>query len=112
MLQAWIDVFEQADLPLQRVDWLVSFAQRCLHQVHSHWTGDLAWLFQHCSALRLVLMRDGVSEVDQTLPREGIASDVLIAEIRRGVSAWQLLSFQAVSLLSEQATGIAEVPRR
>ena len=92
MLQAWIDVVEQADLPLQRVDWIVSCAQRCLHQLNSHWTGDLAWLFPHGSAVRLVLVRDGVPEVDQTFAREGIAPDVLIAAIRRCVSAWCALT--------------------
>ena len=88
MLQAWIDVVEQADLPLQRVDWIVSCAQRCLHQLNSHWTGDLAWLFPHGSAVRLVLVRNGVPEVDQTFAREGTAPDALIAAIRRSVSAW------------------------
>ena len=92
MLQAWIDVVEQADLPLQRVDWIVSCAQRCLHQLNSHWTGDLAWLFPHGSAVRLVLVRNGVPEVDQTFAREGTAPDALIAAIRRSVSAWCALT--------------------
>ena len=92
MLQAWIDVVEQADLPLQRVDWIVSCAQRCLHQLNSHWTGDLAWLFPHGSAVRLVLVRNGVPEVDQTFAREGTAPDVLIAAIRRSVTAWDALA--------------------
>ena len=98
MLQAWIDVVEQADLPLQRVDWLVSCAQRCLHHLCSDWTGDLAWLFPHGSAVRLVLIHDGVPEVDQTFARQGTAPDVLIAEIRRHVAAWQTLMNRSDSL--------------
>ena len=98
ILQAWIDVVEQADLPLQRVDWIVSCAQRRLQQLNAHWTGDLAWLFPHGSAVRLVLIHDGVPEVDQTFAREGIAPDVLIAEIRRSVSAWQMLMNRSIPL--------------
>ena len=98
MLQAWIDVVEQADLPLQRVDWIVSCAQRCLQQLNSHWTGDLAWLFPYGSAVRLVLVRDGAPEVDQTFAREGIAPDVLISQIHRSVSAWQTLMNRSVPL--------------
>ena len=37
-------------------------------------------------------MRDGVPEVDQTFARKGIAPDVLIAAIRRSVSAWCVLA--------------------
>ena len=98
MLQAWIDVVEQADLPLQRVDWLVSCAQRCLHHLSSGWTGDLAWLFPHGSAVRLVLIHNGVPEVDQTFAGDGIAPDPLISEIRRSVSAWQTLMNRSVPL--------------
>ena len=98
MLQAWIDVVEQADLPLQRVDWLVSCAQRCLHHLCSDWTGDLAWLFPHGSAVRLVLIHDGLPEVDQTFAREESAPNVLVSEIRRHVAAWQTLMNRSVPL--------------
>ena len=98
MLQAWIDVVEQADLPLQRVDWLLSCAQRCLHHLSSGWTGDVAWLFPHGSAVRLVLIHDGVPEVDQTFARDGLEPDALISEIRRSVSAWQTLMNRSVPL--------------
>ena len=98
MLQAWIDVVEQADLSLQRVDWLVSCAQRCLHHLSSDWTGVVAWLFPHASAVRLVLIHDGVPEVDQTFARDGIAPDVLISQIHRSVSAWETLMNRAVPL--------------
>ena len=48
--------------------------------------------------MRLVLIHAGVPEVDQTFARDGIASDALISEIRRSVSAWQILMNRSVPL--------------
>ena len=44
LIQAWSEVAELADLPLRRVDWLLTAAQRALHQLTQTWDGDLAWL--------------------------------------------------------------------
>ena len=97
MLQAWIDVIEQADLSLQRVDWLVSCAQRCLHHLSSDWTGVVAWLFTHASAVRLVLIRNGVPEVDQTFATDGICTGRSDRSDSRSVSAWQTLTNRSCS---------------
>jgi hypothetical protein len=45
-LQAWIDVMDQADLVLRRVDWCLSSALRGLLQLTHSWSGNLAWLIQ------------------------------------------------------------------
>ena len=44
LIQGWSEVAEPADLPLRRVDWLLTAAQRALHQLTQTWEGDLAWL--------------------------------------------------------------------
>ena len=66
-LQAWIDVFEQADLHLDRVDWLLSAAWRGLLQDVSQHDSDLAWVIAHGQQKRLILLRHGVPEVDWIL---------------------------------------------
>lgn len=64
-LQAWIDVFEQADLCLDRVDWLISAAWRGALQETSHQSSSLAWVVAHEQQKRLILLRHGVPEVDR-----------------------------------------------
>ena len=44
LIQGWSEVAELADLPLRRVDWLLTAAQRALHQLTQRCDGDLAWL--------------------------------------------------------------------
>lgn len=63
-LQAWIDVFEQADLHLERVDWLLSAAWRGLMRESSQQDVDIVWIVSHGPEKRLILLRDGVPEVD------------------------------------------------
>ena len=60
LIQAWSEVAELADLPLRRVDWLLTTAQRALHQLTHTWDGDLAWLVEEEKSLRLLLFRQGV----------------------------------------------------
>ena len=55
-LQAWIDMDEQADFVLRRVDWCLSSALRGLMQLTHPWSGNLAWLIQDGRLCRLVLM--------------------------------------------------------
>lgn len=90
LLQAWIDVVEMADLPLRRVDWLVSSAQRGLVLEQQEWPGDLAWVFADASSYRLVVLRDGVPELDCFIRLSN--NDDLVLELRRRVAAWQALS--------------------
>ena len=67
LIQGWSEVVELADLPLRRVDWLLTAAQRALHQLTQTWDGDLAWLVEEEKSLRLLLFRQGVPEVDHAL---------------------------------------------
>ena len=65
-LQDWIEVFEQADLPLCRVDWLLHAAcQGMLNQLDGQ-HADLAWMISTAQTNRLLLIRDGVPEVDRS----------------------------------------------
>ena len=96
LLQAWIDVVEMADLPLRRVDWLVSSAQRGLMLEQQAWAGDLAWVFADASSYRLVVSRAGVPELDCLIRLSN--NDDLVLELRRRVAAWQALSGSAPQL--------------
>ena len=87
LIQGWSEVAALADLPLRRVDWLLTAAQRALHQLTQAWDGDLAWLVVEEKSLRLVLFRQRVPEVDHAL--EGHAPQVCQREIRACVAAWQ-----------------------
>ena len=87
LIQGWSEVAELADLPLRRVDWLLTAAQRALHQLTQTWDGDLAWLVLEEKSLRLLLFRQGVPEVDHALD----ALDPLACqrEIRACVATWR-----------------------
>ena len=87
LIQAWSEVAELADLPLRRVDWLLTAAQRSLHQLTRAWDGDLAWLVLEEQSMRLLLFRQGVPEVDHPLRQP----DPLVCqrEIRACIAAWQ-----------------------
>ena len=87
LIQAWSEVAELADLPLRRVDWLLTAAQRALHQLTQTWDGDLAWLVVEEKSLRLFLFRQQVPEVDHALEvHDPMACQ---REIRTCVAAWQ-----------------------
>ncbi len=89
LLRAWIDVLEFADLPLRRVEWVLSAALRGLKLFLPEGVGELAWLIQASQnePVRLLLMRSGVPDVDRR-----IRSDQPIADqIRDTVRAWQSL---------------------
>ena len=87
LLQGWSEVAELADLPLRRVDWSLTAAQRALHQLTQAWDGDLAWLVAEEKRMRLVLLHKGVPEVDHAL--EQLDPLACQREIRACVAAWQ-----------------------
>ena len=89
LLQGWSEVAELADLPLRRVDWSLTAAQRSLHQLTQAWDGDLAWLVAEEKRMRLVLFHQGVPEVDHAL--EQLDPLACQREIRACVAAWQCL---------------------
>jgi len=87
LIQGWSEVAELADLPLRRVDWSLTAAQRALQQLTQSWQGDLAWLVVEEQSIRLVLLRQRVPEVDHLLEAdEPVACQ---REIRACVAAWQ-----------------------
>lgn len=87
LIQGWSEVAELADLPLRRVDWSLTAAQRALYPFTQAWDGDLAWLVAEEQSLRLVLFRQGIPEVDHAL--EELDPLVCQREIRTCVAAWQ-----------------------
>ena len=87
LIQGWSEVAELADVPLRRVVWLLTAAQRALHQLTQAWDGDLAWLVLEEKSLRLLLFRQGVPEVDH--PLEELDPLATQREIRACVAAWQ-----------------------
>ena len=97
-LQAWIDVIEQADLVLRRVDWCLSSALRGLLQLTQHWSGDLAWLIQDGPSCRLLLLRGGVPELDQVMTTAAAEVDGCQREIRAWLTAWQQRSPSSAAL--------------
>jgi hypothetical protein len=44
LIQGWSEVAELADLPLRRVDWSLTTAQRALHQLTQAQKWRLCWL--------------------------------------------------------------------
>jgi len=87
LLQGWSEVAELADLPLRRVDWSLTAAQRALDQLTLAWDGDLAWLVREEKSMRLLLRRQGVPEVDHAL--EQLDPLACQREVRACVAAWQ-----------------------
>ena len=87
LIQGWIEVAALADVPLRRVDWSLTAAQRALHQLTQAWNGDLAWLVVEEKSMRLVVFREGVPEVDHAL--EELDPLACQREIRACVAEWQ-----------------------
>ena len=87
---------EMADLPLRRVDWMVSSAQRGLMLEQQEWSGDIAWVFSDESSYRLVVIRAGIPELDCCIRLTN--DDDLALELRRRIAAWQGYSGSSSSL--------------
>ena len=93
VLQAWIDVVAAADVPLRRVEWsLISALRAVQRSIPDDWIGDLAWLIQSSGqpGCRLVLLREGIPEVDQSLR----TSENAAALFTGTTQAWRALSGQ------------------
>ena len=97
-LQAWIDVIDQADLVLRRVDWCLSSALRGLLQLIHPWSGNLAWLIQDGPSCRLLLLCSGVPELDQVMTTPAADLEGCQREIRAWLTAWQQRSPSSVEL--------------
>ena len=97
-LQAWIDVVDQADLVLRRVDWCLTSALRGLLQLTHSWSGHLAWLIQEGRSCRLVLLSNGVPELDQLMTTPASDLEGCQREVRAWLTAWQQRSPSSAEL--------------
>ena len=79
-------MIQLADLPLRRVDWLLTSALRGVLLELQGWQGDLAWLIECGTTMRLVLVRDGVPELDCSLRSDDPAE--LRGALRARIAAW------------------------
>ena len=67
ILQAWIDTVASADLNLCQAEWLLVAAWRALHALNASLEGEWAWLIEFEGIWRLVLLREGLPELDVAL---------------------------------------------
>ena len=67
ILQAWIDTVASADLNLCQAEWLLIAAWRALHALNASLEGEWAWLIESEGIWRLVLLREGLPELDVVL---------------------------------------------
>ena len=87
LIHGWSEVAAIADVPLRRVDWSLTAAQRALHQLTDVWDGDLAWLVLEEKSIHLVLFRQRVPEVDHAFEGDDLMACQRV--IRSCVAAWQ-----------------------
>ena len=86
LLQAWADTLKEADLPLRRVEWLLSAAWRSLHDADAGRDERLVWLVEQAGRWRLLLLRNGCPEVDVSL--QALEHPLLRCEVLGLVEAW------------------------
>jgi hypothetical protein len=67
ILQAWIDTVASADLNLCQAEWLLIAAWRALHALNASLEGEWAWLIESEGIWRLVLLLEGLPELDVVL---------------------------------------------
>ena len=94
MLQAWVDVVEAADLSLQRMDWLLAAAWRGLRAALDPLPAELVWLIRCSQGWRLVLLSQGMPELDRWLSDQELASDqgqdkALQVAVESTLAAWE-----------------------
>jgi len=96
MLQAWVDVVEAADLSLRRVDWLMASAWRGL--VGSFDVGipqDLVWLLRQGGGWRVLLLNNGLPELDRLILDKELdpalsEPEGLRQQLERTLSTWDV----------------------
>ena len=64
ILQAWIDTVASADLNLCQAEWLLVAAWRALQALNASLAGEWVWLIESEGIWRLVLLREGLPELD------------------------------------------------
>ncbi|CAI8166231.1 MAG: Uncharacterised protein [Prochlorococcus marinus str. MIT 9215] len=90
MVQAWIDVATAADLPLLGLEWMLTAAWRGVRQATHEWEGDLAWLLRIEGRWRLILLSDGLPELDHELQSrfDDDQPEELLKELEQVLLAW------------------------
>ena len=86
LLQAWVSTLEEADLSLQRVEWLLSAAWGGLCDAHAGTDERLVWLVEQAGRWRLLLLRKGCPEFDLSL--QATEHPALRHEVLELVEAW------------------------
>jgi len=86
ILQAWIDTVASADLNLCQAEWLLVAAWRALQALNASLEGEWVWLIESEGIWRLVLLREGLPELDVALKATQLPS--LRDEVLFLLDAW------------------------
>ncbi|MFL0773370.1 MAG: hypothetical protein AB8A39_01250 [Prochlorococcus sp.] len=111
LVQAWIEVVEAADLALAGVEWMLTAAWRQVRDATKAWQGDLVWLVSRKGRWRMLLLRDGLPELDHGLGTSwqlDQPADELLAEIEACLHAWREQSALSKPLAWWITAGAAE----
>jgi hypothetical protein len=74
ILQAWIDTVASADLNLCQAEWLLAAAWRALQALNEPMKGEWVWLIESEGIWRLVLLCEGLPELDVVLQATQLSS--------------------------------------
>ena len=74
IVQAWIDMVASADLNLCQAEWLLVAAWRALQALNEPMKGEWAWLIESEGGWRLVLLCEGLPELDVVLQATQLSS--------------------------------------
>ena len=74
IVQAWIDMVASADLNLCKAEWLLVAAWRALQALNEPMKGEWAWLIESEGSWRLVLLCEGLPELDVVLQATQLSS--------------------------------------
>ena len=74
ILQAWIDTVASADLNLCQAEWLLVAAWRALQALNEPMKGEWVWLIESEGIWRLVLLCEGLPELDVVLQATQLTS--------------------------------------
>jgi hypothetical protein len=86
IVQAWIDMVASADLNLCKAEWLLVAAWRALQALNEPMKGEWAWLIESEGGWRLVLLREGLPELDVVLQATQLSS--IREEVLFFLDAW------------------------
>ena len=86
MLQAWIETIDMADISLGCAEWLLVAAWRGLQALNAPLQGEWIWLIESEGIWRLVLLCDGLPELDVALQSTQIKA--LKEEVLFFLDAW------------------------